>query len=139
MVSLIPLNRTEGRALWAKLWPDCAYPRLSTKWFEARIGKQVIGWCCCRYLSSRPGREAILISEGAYVAPNFRGRGLQNEIRQAMADRYRSPGSKRKITVQTYVNATNIGSLKNCVRAGLVPYKVLREGAEVFIHLEGKL
>lgn len=139
MVSLIPLNRTEGRALWAKLGPDCAYPRLSTKWFEARIGKQVIGWCCCRYLSSRPGREATLISEGAFIDPAFRGRGLQNDMRMAMVDRFRSPGSKRKITVQTYVNAENIGSLRNCVKAGLVPYKTTRENTSVFVHLEGKL
>lgn len=139
MVSLVPISMKEGRARWAALWPTCEFPRRSTKWFEARKGKVVVGWCCCRYLPSRPSREATLVSEGAYVAPEYRGHGLQNAIREAMVNHYRAPGSKRKIRVQTYVNAENLGSLKNCTRAGLLPFKTTREGTSVFVHLEGKL
>lgn len=139
MVSLIPLSRAEGRARWAKVFPDCEYPRLTTKWFEARIGPKTVGWCCFRYRPSRPTSEAILISEGVYVEPASRGFGVQNDIRNAMGNLCRTKHSSRKITVQTYVNAENIASLKNAVRAGLVPYKTTRENTSVFIHLQGKL
>lgn len=138
-IELVPISRDAGRKLWLQVFENCEYPRLSTKWFEARDGKRVIGWCCCRYRPSRPDSEAIVISEGLFVEPAYRGFGLQNEIRAAMVGRYRTSGSKRKILVQTYVNAENIASLKNAVRAGLVPYKTVREGTSVFVHLQGKL
>lgn len=139
MISLVPLKRADGRALWLQVFPNCEYPRLSTRWYEARIGKTIVGWCCCRYLASRPNKKASLVSEGVYVDPAFRGRGLQNELRTAMVNLHRTSKSGRKIVVQTYVSAENLPSLKNAIRAGLVPYKVVREGASVFIHLEGTL
>jgi L-amino acid N-acyltransferase YncA len=138
MIDLFALSRAEGRALWSQAFPDCEFPRLTTKWFEARKGRSVVGWCCYRYIHSSPTSEATLISEGVYVETAFRGFGLQNEIREAMLDKCRTKRSKRKILVQTYVNAENLPSLKNAVRAGLVPYKCVRENASVFIHLEGK-
>lgn len=136
-VELIPLSRAAGRELWTATFPDCDFP--SAKYFEVRRGTATVGWCACRYLPARVGREAVLVSEGAYVKPACRGQGLQNEIRKLMVDRHRAPGSKRKIMVRTYVNATNVPSLRNCVKAGLLPFKFLRQGADVFVHLQGKL
>lgn len=138
-LELVAISSAAGRELWTHAFPDCEFPRRSTKWFEVRRGKATVGWCASRYLPTRAGREAVLVSEGVYVEPACRGQNLQNEIRDAMVAHHRAPSSKRKILVQTYVNANNIASLKNCVRAGLEPFETFQEGSSVFVRLQGKL
>jgi GNAT superfamily N-acetyltransferase len=71
--------------------------------------------------------QALL--EGAFIPAPFRGRGIMAHAMARIAERAQDLGAR---WVLTFVEETNVPSLKGCRRAGFAPYTRRRESLRLF-------
>lgn len=82
------------------------------------------------YATAKPDGD-VLHCRGSYVAPIYRGGGLQRRLLMARVRYARRHGFR---VVRTYVAPANIPSLVNILRAGFLPTRV----SDGFLELERK-
>jgi GNAT superfamily N-acetyltransferase len=100
----VAIDQSSGRPCFIQWAFDYSHNDFIARFFKGRF-------------PSLYGGQILL--ENAYTHPDYRGQGVMGVAMSRIADLLATHGA---IEVMTFVESTNVASLKGCIRAGFAPF-----------------